>query len=154
MGIIKGKKLMVFVETSSNTYKSLGFATNHTLSTTANTVDVAHKDFADVAGGRWDDQEIDTLSWTVTSENFYASDVEGASFEDLFAIYAAGTEVTLKWGVAADSTTGVPDGGWAVPSAGLTGKAIITSLDMNAPVSDRATYSVQFTGKGPLTTIS
>ena len=40
MGIIKGKKLMCFVETSTNTYKSLGYATNHTLSTTANTIDV------------------------------------------------------------------------------------------------------------------
>lgn len=154
MGIIKGKKLMVFVETSSNTYKSLGYATNHTLSTNANTIDVAHKDLADVAGGRWEDQDIDTLAWTVTSENFYANDAEGAGFEDLFSIYTAGSEVTLKWGVATDSTTGVPTGGWVAPSTGLTGKAIITALDMNAPVSDNATYSVTFTGKGPLTTIS
>lgn len=154
MGIIKGKKLMCFVETSTNTYKSLGYATNHTLSTTANTVDVAHKDLADASGGRWEDQDVDTLAWSVSSENFYANDAEGASFEDLFSIYAAGTEVTLKWGVAADSSTGVPDGGWVAPSTGLTGKAIITSLDVNAPVSDKATYSVTFTGKGPLTTIS
>lgn len=154
MGIIRGKKLMVFVETSTNTYKSLGYATSHTLSTSANTVDVAHKDLADASGGRWEDQDVDTLAWSVTSENFYANDAEGASFEDLFSIYAAGTEVTLKWGVAADSSTGVPTGGWVAPSTGLTGKAIITSLDVNAPVSDKATYSVQFTGKGPLTTIS
>ena len=110
--IVKGKKLMVFVKAGSGDYKSIGFATNHTLSTSASTISVSHKD-----------------------------------------LYAAGTVLDLKFGVAADSSTGVPTGGWAVPSTGtvLQGKAIVSSVDVNAPVDDNASFSITFTGKGALT---
>lgn len=150
MGIIKGKKLMLFVK-KSNSYVSVGYATNHTLSTSASTIDVSHKDLADAGSGKWDDQDIDTLSWTISTENFYANDAEGVSFTELFGYYAAGTELDVKFGVAADSTTGVPTGGWTAPVSGaLSGKAIITSIDVNAPVGDNASFSITLTGKGPL----
>lgn len=153
MSIVHGKKLMCFVKDGSS-YVSIGYATNHTLSTSASTIDVSHKDLADVtSGGKWDDQEIDTLSWTVTSENFYSVDAEGQNFSDLFALYAAGTTVDLKFGIAADSSTGVTTGGWTPQTTGqyFSGKAVITSLDLNASVSERASFSVTFQGKGPLT---
>lgn len=151
--IIRGKKLMVFVKSGEETYKSIGFSTNHTLSTSASTISVSHKDLADAGAGKWDDQEIDTLSWTITSESFYANQAEGITFADLWNYYAAGTVLDLKFGVAADNTSGVPTGGWAVPSSGtvLSGKAIISSVDLNAPVDDNATVSIQFQGKGALT---
>lgn len=151
--IVKGKKLMVFVKAGEGSYKSIGFATNHTLSTSASTISVSHKDLADAGSGKWDDQDIDTLSWTITSENFYANEAEGVTFADLWNYYAAGTVLDLKFGVAADSTTGVPDGGWAVPATGtvLSGKAIISSVDVNAPVDENANFSITFTGKGALT---
>lgn len=150
--IVKGKKLMVFVKAGNGDYKSIGFATNHTLSTSASTISVSHKDLADAGSGKWDDQDIDTLSWTITSENFYANTVEGIGFADIWGYYAAGTVLDLKFGVAADSTTGVPTGGWAVPATGtvLAGKAIVSSVDVNAPVDDNASFSITFTGKGPL----
>lgn len=152
MSIVRGKKLMVWVKSGSGNYTSIGYCTNHTLSTSANTIDVAHKDLADAGSGRWNDQDIDTLSWTITAEAFYANSQEGIGFDTIFGYYAAGTELDLKFAVAADSTTGVPTGGWAVPSSGtvLSGKAIISSLDVNAPVSDNASFSVTFTGKGAL----
>ena len=150
MGIIKGKKLMLFVK-KSNSYVSVGYATNHTLSTSASTIDVAHKDTADAGGGKWDDQDLDTLSWTITTENFYANDAEGIGYTDLFGYYASGTVLDVKFGIAADSTTGVPTGGWVAPVSGaLVGKAIITSIDVNAPVGDNASFSMTLTGKGPL----
>ena len=153
MSITRGKKLMLFIETSSNVFKSLGYATNHTLSTSASTIDVAHKDLADAGSGKWADEDIDTLNWTITSENFYAATADGVTFADLFGYYAAGTELNVKFAVAADSTTGVPTGGWVPPSTGyiLSGKVVITSIDVNAPVSDNASFSVTLTGKGPLT---
>ena len=151
--IVKGKKLMCFVKSGEGTYKSIGFSTNHTLSTSASTISVSHKDLADAGAGKWDDQEIDTLTWTITSESFYANEVEGIGFADLFGYYAAGTVLDLKFGVAADNTSGVPTGGWAVPSSGtvLSGKAVISSIDLNAPVDDNVTVSIQFQGKGALT---
>lgn len=150
--IVKGKKLMVFVKAGNGDYKSIGFATNHTLSTSASTISVSHKDLADAGSGKWDDQDIDTLSWTITSENFYANTAEGITFADVWGYYAAGTVLDLKFGVAADSSTGVPTGGWVVPSTGtiLSGQAIISSIDVNAPVDENASFSVTFQGKGVL----
>ena len=144
---------MLFIETSSNVYKSVGYATNHTLSTSASTISVSHKDLADAGSGKWDSQDIDTLSWTITTENFYAASADGATFADLFGYYSAGTELNVKFAVAADSTSGVPTGGWVPPSTGyiLSGKCVITSLDLNAPVDDNASFSVTLTGRGPLT---
>jgi hypothetical protein len=106
----------------------------------------------DAGSGKWDDQDIDTLSWTITSENFYANTAEGKTFADLFGYYAAGTVLDLKFGVAADSATGVPTGGWVVPATGtvLQGKAVISSIDVNAPVDENASFSITFTGKGAL----
>ena len=154
MAITKGKKLMIWVKDSSGDYTSIGYCTNHTLSTSASTINVSHKDLADAgASGKWDDQDLDTLSWTITSENFYAETAEGKTFKDLFAYYSAGTVLDIKFGTAATSTTGVPTGGWVAPVSGtvLSGKAIITSLDLNAPNEDNASVSITFTGKGALT---
>ena len=154
MGIIKGKKLMLFIKKSSS-YVSIGYATNHTLSTSASTISVSHKDLADAGSGKWDSQDIDTLTWTITTENFYANDGEGITFADLFGYYSAGTELDVKFAVAANSTTGVPTGGWVAPSGSgsyvMSGKVVITSLDVNAPVDDNASFSITFTGRGPLT---
>lgn len=156
MGIIAGKKLMLLVKDGSGNYKSVAYATNHTFSTSASTVDVSHKDLADVAGGRWDDQDLDVFSWTITTENLYAADGEGHTFSDLFNLYAAGTVLDVKFGLVEDSATGVPTGGW-VPEGGseageyLSGKAILTSLDLNAPNGEKASFSATLTGKGPIT---
>lgn len=154
MGITKGKKLMIWVKDASGDYTSIGFCTNHTLSTSASTINVSHKDLADAgSSGKWDDADLDTLSWTITSENFYAETAEGKTFKELFAYYSAGTVLDIKFGTAVTSTTGVPTGGWVAPASGtvLSGKAIITSLDLNAPVDDNASVSITFQGKGALT---
>lgn len=156
MSIVKGKKLMCFVKAGSGDYKSIGYCTNHTLSTSASTISVSHKDLADAGSGHWASQDVDELSWTITAEAFYANTQEGIGFADIFGYYAAGTELDLKFAVAADSTTGVPTGGWAVPSTGtvLQGKAVISSIDVNAPTEDNASFSCTFTGKGPLSVAS
>ena len=159
--IVHGKKLMLFLKDSSVTpavYKSCAFATNHTFSTSASTVDTSHKDLADAASGaaKWDNQDIDTLSWQITTENLYAADGDGFTFNDLFALYAAGTELEVKFGIAGDSESGVPVGGWNPITSGtsvpeyLTGKCIITSLDLNASVSEKASFSCTLTGRGPI----
>ena len=151
--IVKGKKLMLFVKAGNGDYKSCAYATNHTLSTSASTVSVSHKDLADVGNvGKWDSQEIDTLSWSVTTENLYANVGDGYTFSDLWNFYANGTELDIKFAVAADSATGVPTGGWVPPSSGtvLSGKAIISSLDINAPVDENASFSCTLQGRGPL----
>lgn len=155
--IIRGKKLMVWVKAGEGAYTSIGYCTNHTLSTSASTISVSHKDLEDAGNnGHWDSQDVDTLSWTITAEAFYANTQEGIGFADIFGYYANGTELELKFGVAADSSTGVPTGGWAVPSTGtvLQGKAIISSLDLNGPVDENSSFSVTFQGRGALSVAS
>ena len=155
MGIIKGKKLMLFVK-ESDTYKAIAFATNHTFSTSASTINVSHKDLADLAEGqaKWDDQDIDTFSWSITSEHLYANEGAGYTAKDIFTLYANGTVLDVKFGLADASTTGAPaETGW-VPSTTesqmLSGKAVITSYDINASVDDNASFSITLTGKGPI----
>ena len=154
MGIIKGKKLMLFIK-ESETYKAIAFATNHTFSTSASTINVSHKDLADIANGqaKWDDQDLDTFSWSITSEHLYANSGAGYTAKDIFALYANGTVLDVKFGLADASTTGAPETGW-VPSTTesqmLSGKAVITSYDINASVDDNASFSITLTGKGPI----
>lgn len=154
MGIIKGKKLMLFVK-ESDTYKAIAFATNHTFSTSASTINVSHKDLADLAEGqaKWDDQDIDTFSWSITSEHLYANEGAGYTAKDIFTLYANGTVLDVKFGLADANTSGAPATGW-VPSTSesqmLSGKAVITSYDINASVDDNASFSITLTGKGPI----
>ena len=151
--IIRGKKLMLFVK-ETDTYNSIAFATNHSFSTSASTINVSHKDLADIGEGqgKWEDADLDTFNWSITSEHLYANEAEGIGCADLWNYYAAGTVLDLKFGVAADNTAGVPTGGWVAPVSGtvLSGKAIISSIDLNAPVDDNSSFSLTFQGKGPL----
>ena len=157
MGITKGKKLMLFVkDDASSTYKSIGFATSHTFQSSVATVDTSHKDLEDNAEGtgKWDNQEIDTYSWTITSEHFFADTANGYTSADILKYYVNGTTLDVKFGITENSTTGVPEAGWA-PKDGasplLSGKVIITSLDISAPNNENATMSITFTGKGAVT---
>lgn len=149
MATILGKKLMLFVKEGEN-YKTIAYATNHTFTTSASTVSIASKDDADVAeGGKWDSQELDMFSWSITSENLYNFDGNGMTSDDVMEMYLNGKEVEVKFGLATTSTTGVPTGGWSEDSQKmLSGKAYITSLDINASNDGRATMSITLTGKG------
>lgn len=153
MAITKGKKLVLFVKNEQGQYKSIAYCTNHTFSSSASTVDIAHKDLADTNGGRWDDQDVDVLSWTITSESFYANEGNGYTPDDVFELYANSTVIDVKFGLCANSSTGAPEDGWVPSNTGLVlaGKAVITSFDINASVSDNATMSITLTGKGPIT---
>lgn len=149
--IYSGKKVMLFVQ-EGNVYKSIGFCTSHTLSVSSSSISVSHKDLADVSGGKWTDEDPDTFSWTISSEAFYANDVEGIDFATLFGYMAAGTVLKVKFGLAPTSSTGVPTGGWT-PAAGtiLSGDCMITAIDLTANVDEKAQYSITMTGKGALT---
>ena len=68
---IKGGDLMLFVNG-----KSIAYATSHTLSISADTVDTSNKD---EGGGDWADSEVGKLSWTCQSENMYADNASGVT---------------------------------------------------------------------------
>jgi TP901-1 family phage major tail protein len=155
MATILGKKLMLFVKNSeSETYTTIAYATNHTFTTSASTVSVASKDDADVSGaGKWDAQELDMFSWSISAENLYAYEGNGITSDNVVDMYLAGKLLDVKFGLASDSTTGAPENGWTESSTNkkmLSGQAYITSLDINASNDGRASMSITLTGKGPV----
>lgn len=152
MSVIKGGDLMLFVGG-----KSIGFATSHTISISADTKETSSKD----SGGKWQTSEVGILSWTASSENLCADTAEGVSYDDLFEMMIARKPVEGIFALEGNSTNlaegkldAVKTGGWT-PKAkdGYKGNMIITSLEKNAPNGENATFTVQFTGVGALTRV-
>ena len=135
--------------------KSIGYATNHTLSINADTKETSTKD----SGGKWQTSEVGILSWTATSENLMSNDQQGVGYQDLVDYMISRTTVTGVFSLEGNSTDwdehkldNVPTGGWT-PDDGtptLTGSMIITSVELNAPNGENATFTVNFTGTGAL----
>ena len=141
---------MLFVK-NEETYTSIAYATNHTFTTSASTVSVASKDDADVASGagKWDAQDLDMFSWSISAENLFAYEGNGMTCDKVMELYLSGALLEVKFGLAQTSTTGAPTEGWAQESQKmLSGTAYITSLDINASNDGRATMSISLTGKG------
>lgn len=152
--IIEGNKLMVWVGT-----QSIAMATNHTLTISTETNEISNKD---LGSGTWAASSIKRFSWEASSDNMYTI----SAYKKLFQLMTNKTKVTLTFGVpssdsliAGDASTGFADWTWQDPSTGsrpsgddctLQGEAYITSLDVQAPNDDNATFSVTFTGVGQL----
>lgn len=136
--IVRGKFLYITSKGSDGDFDFKAYATSHTLSQSAETTEVAHK--TDGAGF-WTSAEVNKLSWEVSSENLYTEEVSLPSIGsevDIQVSYDKGAKITAA-GTQAGTATGL-----------YYGKAIITSININAAVSDNATYSVTLTGKGEL----
>lgn len=147
MSKIKGGHMHLFLNG-----KSIAFSTTHTLSISAEAVDVSNKD---EGGGDWSSQEAGTLSWSASSENLYSIDTKsnGKDFAELFDLMVAKTPITAVFCKRneADTVTEVPTAGWTpATGSGYEGKVIITSLELNAQNGEYATFSVDFQGVGAL----
>ena len=142
--IIKGDELMLF--NAQN--KALAWATSHTLTITGNTVDISTKDH-----GFWGASEVGNLTWEITSENLYCDD----NYDELFDIMVAKEPVTVAFAKVSNydenglTSVGGTVSAWTPDTTNYrSGKAVITSLTVNANTGENATYSVTFTGAGPL----
>ena len=142
MSKIKGGDMMLFLNS-----KSIAYATSHTLTISGDTQDTSNKD---AGGGDRASNEISKLSWTAQSENMYSIDGKGSNFDDLFDIMVAKTPVSATFSKKKETDTDVPETGWTASKPDYEGKVIITSLELNAPNGEYATYTVQFTGVGAL----
>lgn len=150
--VINGSDLMLFLKDSTDSSAtSIAFATSHSLSLSTETVETTSKD----SGGKWVAKAARKLSWTVNTENLYSLEGEGKTAADLFDYWKNGTELDaifgLESGYASKADT-VPTGGWTPLTTGqYKGKVIITSLEVNAPNGDNATFSATFEGVGAIT---
>lgn len=138
--IIKGRDLMLF----DSAGKSFAFATNHTLTITAETTDISSKDH-----GIWGATEVSKYTWEIQSENLFTEKAYG----DIFDTMMQGDAIEVRFGLKttpapADDTPADSSKltNWTAGSTYYTGKALITSLTANANNGDNATFSVTLTG--------
>lgn len=141
--LIKGNDLMLFDAEG----KSLAYATNHTLSMSGDVTDISSKDH-----GVFGAQEVNKINWEITSENLYTTE----EFDSLFTKMIARQSITVFFGLKAenDPTKTVVDGdypNWTKGTGSYTGKAFITSLQVNAQNGENATFSITLTGAGSFT---
>ena len=139
---VLGKDLMLFVGG-----KAIALATSCKLSMSAETIDTQSKD-----SGIWTEKDIKKLSWNCSSENLFSADTDANSYDKLFALMIAREPIEIKLGIPANADSGeLPSGGWTPPTAGVySGNVLITSLELNAPDGDKATFSANFEGTGAL----
>ena len=131
---------------------ALAYAKNHTLTITGNTIDISSKDH-----GYWGASEVGKLTWEVKTENLYTED----NYDTLFDAMVAKTPVDIVFAQAQNynenglkAVGGSVDSWTASTTSGRKGKAVITSLTVNANTGENATCSATFTGSGPLTKVS
>lgn len=146
--VINGSDLMLFLGG-----ESIAFATNHKLSISAETVETSSKD----TGGKWVAKAVRKLSWNMSTENLYSLDGAGSTYDDLFTKMTAREELDAIFTLEKDYKTKadeVPVGGWLPSTTGqYKGKVVITSLELNAPNGDNATFTASFEGVGALTKV-
>lgn len=138
---VLGKDLMLFIDG-----KAIALASSCKLSLSAETIDTQSKD-----SGIWTEKDIKKLSWNASSENLFSADVDANSYDALFALMLAHKAVTLRFGISNSvEVNEMPEAGWTLKTGAYTGKAVITSLEANAPDGDKATLSISFEGTGAL----
>lgn len=148
--IMKGGDLMLFVKIGSS-MKSIAFATSHKLSISGDSVETSTKD----SSGKWTSKQVNKLNWNVTTDNLYSLDGAGANYSDLFGMMTDMKEIEIVFSLEsgyANKANAVPVGGWTpIASPQYRGKVIMTSLELNAPNGENATYTASFEGVEALT---
>jgi len=144
--IIKGDELQLFINNNAPVW-----ATSHTLTLTGNTLDIATKDH-----GNWAASEIGNLTWELTAECLYSD----GDYDDMFDYMVAKTRMMIQFAEVANyNPNGLVSTGGEVQAwqpdvmNSKKGYAVVTSLTANANTGENATYSITFTGAGPLTPV-
>lgn len=141
--IVRGDDLMLF----DSLGKSLAFATNHTLTLTADVMETSSKD-----SGKWKANQATKLSFEVSTENLYTV----TNYNELVTKMMNREEIEIYFAVKADEELNL-DGltaektEWNKGKAGYKGKVIISNITANANSGENATYSTTLTGTGALT---
>ena len=153
MNVIQGGDMMLFIKKGAD-YKSIAFATNHSITINLETKETSTKD----SGGKWQTSEAGIMSWTANSENLMGNESQGYSYDELFALMIAREPIDVRFALEGDSTDygankldAVPTGGWKPAARYYEGKVLITALTKNAPNGDKASFTCDLTGIGALT---
>lgn len=153
MNIINGTDLCLFI-TSGSSKKCIALSTTCKLGVSMSTRKIASKD-----SGVWEESAVGRMAWTCDSDNLFTQDfslttgatgaLSGFTYDSLMDLMIARTPITITLGSV--STSGMGYQQTLGTSRQLTGTALITKLDLNAPDNDNSTFTISLEGTGPLT---
>ena len=138
------KDLMLFIGG-----KAIELATSCKLGLSAETIDTQSKD-----SGMWNEKSVKKLAWNCSSDNCFSADEDINGYDKLFALFVAAEPVEIAFGIPKNKGNEMPAAGWTLPAKPYKGKAVITSLELNAPDGDKATFSVSLDGTGALSPVA
>lgn len=127
-GIVSGHDLRIYIAGST-----VAYATSCTFAATAEFQGIVHKD---VPFGGWQDGTSGSKSATLSTSALVSFDGTGNKPFALFSLLSLGTSIT--WQFSTD------EGGDTM----LSGLGIVTSITINAPAGENATYDLEITVKG------
>lgn len=140
---------MVFIKESSK-LTAVAYATNHTVNISMNTVDRSTKDNG---AGQWQENGPGLRNWSINTDCLVGDDSNpGLGINALLSKLSSGETVELVFAYKTERTVkDVPTQGWTPDSKNQwSGKALVTSLTLNAQNGQDATWSATFTGCGAL----
>lgn len=148
--IVKGDEMQLFIQ-EGDIVKTLGYATAHTFSRSAETEDVASKDH-----GLYPSTNVKRITWTVQADCLYTD----ADYDALVTAMDAAQPIYAYFCHVSNYDTkglsGIGEGTvsyWA-GGAGYKGKAIIANLDGTFNNGENATFSLTLNGVGSLDKIT
>ena len=142
MGTIKGQNLRVMVGG-----KCIAMSTNSVFHVSATLESSSTKDSV----GDFEEQEVTGLSWDASCDALVTLTDNGTNGElvtDLISLMINKTLVTLTF----DQTAGTNNRTGQNAAIKRTGTAYISDVQVTAQNRANSTFTVQFTGTGPLTT--
>ena len=143
MGYIHGSNLLAG-EYADNSFTPFGYSKSCSVNYSAETKERMHKQ-QDNSNKKFADKTVNKISCTVQTEGFVMAESDtDLGYKQLRAKMLAGEPVTLRWGERASSGIITP----------MEGSFLITSLDLNAPADDDATYTASFENSGPVAPVA
>ena len=142
--IVYGGNLMLFVG-SGVTKKPLAFSQNAKLGVNMKTREISSKD----SSGSWTDKAAGKYDWNASTDGLLAFTLSGATsgMDEIYNLFVAGLPINM---VFAQKTGTTPFFTIDATKKNFTGTALITSIEMSAPETESATYSINLEGTGSL----
>lgn len=130
----------------------VAYANSANIEVSADSIDATTK-----MSGNWKNTRVSQLGWSATVDALISSNSEHTSIEQMVEAFHNREAVGLAFGIVGKTdvefATAAKNGYKMAPDASVLarGKAYITSLSINTGAAgEMATYSVTFTGDGPL----
>lgn len=142
-----GGDLMLFATLSGVTAQPIAFSSAAKLDVSMKTRDIGSKD-----SGNWDEKAAGKLSWNMSTDALMAdSTVSGttAVYSELYTSMISRLPITVAFAATAGTAPA-----WTISAVAgkkkFSGLAYITSISLNAPDGDNASYSISLEGTGAL----